>query len=149
MSDDVLLHARPWAISHNAPARHDPADQLSWLEIYLTTGLGGEVVVERLPDVTPPGECPECASDAVETVQVSRTGLSVDHSGREEWYCPACGAIESDIPLRRHTRLAQQPLHATATVAMAIVWLGLMMSLTLLVGLARVADWSQRRWPAR
>lgn len=143
---EVLLHARPYWISYDAPVANDHEDPLAPLEVYLVTGLLGGLVVETMDEVEPPTDCQRCGFD--ETVGVRVRG-ELDVDGRDEWYCPECGAIESDIPIRTETRLRHQPKHWVLTAVMCIGWIGLAMGLGFLVGMVeltnRVDAWLKER----
>jgi hypothetical protein len=143
---ETLLRARPYWISYDAPVANEPEDALAFLDVYLVTGLFGGLVIETMPDVEPPTDCQRCGFG--ETIAV-RVGREVDVDGRDEWYCPSCGAIESEIPLRTTTRWRDQPKHWALTGAMMLVWIAVAVGLGFLVGAVemtnRIDAWLERR----
>lgn len=131
---ETLLKARPYWISSDAPAANRPEDRMSWLEIYLVTGLLGDVVVERVDGVEPPTDCAACGNP--DTISVRVRG-QFEVGGRDEWYCPECGASENDLPLATETRLWYQPLHWLGTVTMLFAWV---CTVAWLVGILTLVD---------
>jgi len=132
-----LLHARPYWISSSAPAGNSPDTWVGYLDVYLVTGLFGDLVVEECAGVEPPTNCAACSNEDTVAVEV-RGGCDVD--GREEWYCPQCGAIESDMPLQTRTRIRDQPFHWLLTALACVAWISVISAVGVLVGFFEVAN---------
>lgn len=132
----MILKATPYSISHNAPVENTPDDPFGYLEIYLRTGLLGSLEITET-EIPCPTTCDSCANEETVTVQLTGRG---DFDSREEWYCPECGQIESDIPLRTATKIWFQPIHLLLSLTFSLLWVALIFSLGVLVVFAGVTN---------